>query len=89
MTEVYKIINSIAPPIMNSLFQFRCNTNNIEILKKFRQNETVRYGTEIVTHRAPFGRIYTLNIKTLSQVTFTCSKSAIETVEKGVNCFES
>ena len=29
MTEVYKIVNSIAPPIINSLFQFRCNTNNI------------------------------------------------------------
>ena len=29
MTEVYKIVNGIAPPIMNSLFQFRCNTNNI------------------------------------------------------------
>ena len=54
MTEVYQIVNSIALPIMNSLFQFRCNTNNIEIFKKFRQNETVRYGTEIVTHRAPF-----------------------------------
>ena len=29
MTEVYKIVNSIAPPIINSLFQFRYNTNNI------------------------------------------------------------
>ena len=29
MTEVYKIVNGIAPPIMNSLFQFRCNTHNI------------------------------------------------------------
>ena len=26
MTEVYKIVNGIAPPIMNSLFQFCCNT---------------------------------------------------------------
>ena len=29
MTEVYQVVNSIAPPIMNSLFQFRFNTNNI------------------------------------------------------------
>ena len=29
MTEVYKVVNSITPPIMNSLFQFRYNTNNI------------------------------------------------------------
>ena len=54
MTVVYQIVNSIAPPIMNSLFQFRCNTNNIEIFKKFRQNKAVRYGTEILTYRAPF-----------------------------------
>ena len=25
LTEVYKIVNGIAPPIMNSLYQFRCN----------------------------------------------------------------
>ena len=29
MTEVYKIVNDIARPIMKSLFQFRCNTSNI------------------------------------------------------------
>ena len=29
MTEVCKTVNGRAPPIMNSLFQFRCNTNNI------------------------------------------------------------
>ena len=34
MTEVYKIVNSIAPPIMNSLFQFRYNTNNIRNFQK-------------------------------------------------------
>ena len=26
MTKVYKIVNGIALPTMNSLFQFRCNT---------------------------------------------------------------
>ena len=34
MTEVYKVVNGIAPPIMNSLFQLRCNTNNIRNLRK-------------------------------------------------------
>ena len=29
MTEVCKFVNSMAPPIMNSLFQFPYNTNNI------------------------------------------------------------
>ena len=37
MTEVYKIVNGIAPSIMNSHFQFRCNTNNIRIFKKTTQ----------------------------------------------------
>ena len=29
MTEVHKIVNSVAPPIISYLFQFHCNTNNI------------------------------------------------------------
>ena len=35
MTEVYKIVNGIAPPIMNSLFQFCCN---IKKHQKFSRN---------------------------------------------------
>ena len=56
MTEVYKIVNAIAPPIMNFPFQFRCNTNNIRNFQEFfRENrKTVKYGTEIETYRAPF-----------------------------------
>ena len=56
MTEVYKIVNSIAPPIMNSLFQFRYNTNNIRNFQEIytENRKTVRYGTETVTYRAPF-----------------------------------
>ena len=55
MTEVYKIVNGIAPPIMNSLFQFRCNTNNIRNFREiYTENwKTVTYGTETVTYRAP------------------------------------
>ena len=29
MTEIYKIVNGVAPPIMNSLFEFRSNKYNI------------------------------------------------------------
>ena len=46
MTEVYKIVNSIAPPIMNSLFQFRFNTNNIRNFQEIyteNRNVTVRH----------------------------------------------
>ena len=56
MTEVYKIVNSIAPPLMNSLFRFRYNTNNIRNFQEIytENRKTVRYGTETVTYRAPF-----------------------------------
>ena len=69
MTEVCKMVKGIPPPIMNSLFQFRCNTNNMrnfhEIFTESRK--TVKYGTETVTYEHCFsGRIYALNIKTLS-----------------------
>ena len=52
MTEVYKIVNSIAPPIMSSLFQFRYNTNNIRNFQKIytENRKTVRHGTETVTY---------------------------------------
>ena len=55
MTEICKIVNGIAPPIMNSLFQFRCNTNNIRNFEEiYTENwKTVTYGTETVTYRAP------------------------------------
>ena len=56
MTEVCKIVNGVPPPIMNSVFQFRCNTNNMrnfhEIFTEGRK--TVKYGTETVTYRALF-----------------------------------
>ena len=56
MTEVYKIGNGIAPPIMNSLFNFRANIHNIRnFLEIFTENrKTVKYGIETATYRAPF-----------------------------------
>ena len=33
MTEIYKIVNGIPPPIMNSLFEFRNYFEILEILK--------------------------------------------------------
>ena len=56
MTEVYKIVNGIAPPIMNSLFQFRCNTSDIRNFLEIctENSKTVRYSTETVMYRVPF-----------------------------------
>ena len=65
MTEIYKIVNSVAPPIMNSLLEFRNNKYNIP---KFQVLSTdikrlVNYGIEKVTYRAPsLGQNYHLNI---------------------------
>ena len=47
MTEMYKIVNGIAPPIMNSLFNFNFfNIHNIRNFQKiFTENrKTVKYG---------------------------------------------
>ena len=49
MTEIYKTVNGIAPPIMNSLFTFRLNQHNLLTEKR----NTVNYGLETVTYRAP------------------------------------
>ena len=56
MTEVYKIVNGIVPPIMNLLFNFRANIHNIRNFQEiFTENrKTVKYGIETVTYRAPF-----------------------------------
>ena len=56
MTEIYKIKNNYAPPIMHHLFQFRENTFN---LRNFRElathnKKTSNYGRETVSCRASF-----------------------------------
>ena len=54
MTEIYKIVNVIAPPIMNSLFTLRLNQHNLrnfqELLTEKRNN--ANYRLETVTYRA-------------------------------------
>ena len=55
MTEIYKIVNVVAPSIMNFLFEFRSNKFNIrnsEVLSTdFRR--IAKYGIETITYRAP------------------------------------
>ena len=56
MIEVYKIVNGIARPTMNSLFNFPTNIHNIRNSQEiFTENrKTVKYGIETVTYGAPF-----------------------------------
>ena len=56
MTEMYKIVSGIAPPIINSRFNFHANIHNIRNFQEiFTENrKTVKYCIEIVTYRALF-----------------------------------
>ena len=48
MTEIYKIINHSAPPIMSSLFEMSENTPNTKYLQTLsdESKRTVNYGLE-------------------------------------------
>ena len=56
MTEIYKIINHIAPPIMSSLFEIRENTHNTRYFQVLsnESRRTINYGLETIYYRAPF-----------------------------------
>ena len=55
MTEIYKIVNGISPPIMNSLFTFRLNRHNLRNFQELltEKRNTINYGLEAVTYKAP------------------------------------
>ena len=55
MTEIYKIVNGIALPIMNSLFTFHLNQPNLSNFQELltEKRNTVNYGLETVAYRAP------------------------------------
>ena len=56
MTEIYKIINRIAPPIISSLSEIRKNTHNKRYFQVFtnESSRTVNYGLETPCYIAPF-----------------------------------
>ena len=55
ITEIYKIVNGIAQPIMNYLFTFRLNQRNLRNFQELltEKRNTFNYGLETVTYRAP------------------------------------
>ena len=66
MTEIYKIINGITPPIMNSLFTLSLNQHNLRNFQEVstEKRNTVNYGLEAVTYRAStLWQNYLQNIK--------------------------
>ena len=55
MTEIYKIINHIASPIMSSLFEIHENTHSTRYFQ-VHSNESrrrINYGLETICYRAP------------------------------------
>ena len=56
MTEIYKIINDIAPPIMSSLFEVRENAHNTRYFQVLSNESrgTLNYVLETMCCRAPF-----------------------------------
>ena len=54
MIEIYKIVNGIALPIINSLFTFRLNQHNLRNFQDLSTEEgnTVNCCLETVTYRA-------------------------------------
>ena len=56
MTEVYNVVNGIAPPVMNPLDNFRANIHKIRNFQEIctENRKTLKYGIETVTYRAPF-----------------------------------
>ena len=56
MTEIYKILNHIAPPIMSSLFEIGENTHNTRYFQVLsnESRRTVNCGLENICNIAPF-----------------------------------
>ena len=55
MTEIYKIINHIPPPIMSYLFEMRENTHNTRYFQVLSiESRRINYGLETICYRAPF-----------------------------------
>ena len=53
VTEIYKIVNGVTPPIMNSPFEFRSNKYNIRNFQVLSTNfrRTINYSIETITYR--------------------------------------
>ena len=56
MTEICKITNHIAPPMMSSLFEIRENAHNTRYFQVLsnESRRTVNYDLETICYRAPF-----------------------------------
>ena len=67
MTEIYKILNKLAPPIMDLMLNMRNITYNLRNLQEFLsgRKETVFNGLETLSYRAP--QLWTLSPEEIGQ----------------------
>ena len=56
LTETYKIINGLSPPITEHFFILRENTHNVRSFQEIsnENRKTVKYGIETISNRTPF-----------------------------------
>ena len=56
MTETYKIINSLYPPINENFFTLRENTLNVRSFQEIsnENRKTVKYRIEAISNKTPF-----------------------------------
>ena len=65
MTEIYKIVNGIAPPIMNSLFTFRLNQHNLRNFQELlteKKTLLIMVSKQLHTGHLLFGQNYHQNM---------------------------
>ena len=77
MTEIYKIVNNICPPIMKTLYNFRQNNYNIRNFQEIENKKvrTVQYGLETVLYRGPqLWSLLPLDIKSSDNINIFKSK---------------
>ena len=54
MTEIYKIVNGVAPPIMKILsLSFEVTNINFQVLSTDFREQLINHGIETITYRAP------------------------------------
>ena len=76
-TAVYKVMNNICPPIMETFFCFRENRYNIRKFQEIRQQKarTIRYSLETALYRAPqLWSLVSADLKSLPNVNLFKSK---------------
>ena len=70
MTEIYKILNDLSPPIMNDIFQKQENCYSLRNPRSLisKRKLTATYGIDIISFRGPqIGKVFLKTLKILTR----------------------